>query len=79
MPLLHYLTRLSLWYSGRVLILCPASMRNIAAVVFYYVEKKRLTIEQACAILAGIVVFGVCCEGVDRRVVILMFSFHPGA
>jgi hypothetical protein len=54
-------------------------MRNIAAVVFYYVEKKRLTIEQACAILAGIVVFGVCCEGVDRRVVILMFSFHPGA
>ncbi len=70
---------LSLWCSGRVLILCPASMRNIAAVVFYCMTKGRLTIEQAYAILAGIVVFGACCEGIDRRVVILMFSFDPGA
>ncbi len=77
-----YFTRrrgLSLWCSGRVLMLCPASMRNIAAVLFHHVKMEWLTEKQARAILAGVVVLGVCCEGLDRRVVILMFSFDPGA
>jgi hypothetical protein len=54
-------------------------MRNIAAVLFHHVKMEWLTEKQARAILAGVVVLGVCCEGLDRRVVILMFSFDPGA
>ncbi len=65
--------------SGRLLTMCPVSLRNIAAVVFHNMAEYNWTRDKADEILSGTAVFGVYTKGFDSRVVIAMFSFDPGS